>query len=45
MCDLIALEKFWIPLPSNSQETILLQIEDEKLMVFTPYNWLADGPF
>jgi len=28
--------RFLNPLPSNSQETILLQIEDEKLTVFTP---------
>ena len=28
--------RFLNPLPSNSQETILLQIEDEKPIVFTP---------
>ena len=28
--------RFLNPLPSNSQETILLQIEDEKPTVFTP---------
>ena len=28
--------RFLNPLPSNSQETILLQIEDDKLTVFTP---------
>ena len=28
--------RFLNPLPSNSQETILLQIDDEKLTVFTP---------
>ena len=28
--------RFLDPLPSNSQETVLLQIEDEKPTVFTP---------
>ena len=28
--------RFLNPLPSNSQETVLLQIEDEKPTVFTP---------
>jgi len=28
--------RFLNPLPSNSQETILLQIEDDKPIVFTP---------